>query len=40
MEPIGLCKATVRLGPKDFSHIFIVCKELTSSVILGLDFSC
>ena len=39
MEPIGLCKATVTLGPKDFSCTFIVCTELTSSVILGLDFS-
>ena len=39
MEPKGLCKATVTLGPKDFIHTFIVCKELTRSVILGLDFS-
>ena len=39
MEPIGLCEATVTLGPKDFLHTFIVCKELTSSVILDLDFS-
>ena len=39
MEPIGLCEATVMLGPKDFLHTFIVCKELTSSVILGHDFS-
>ena len=39
MEPKGLCEATVTLGPKDFIHTFIVCKELTSSVILGLDFS-
>ena len=28
-----------QLGFKDFIHTFIVCKELTSSVILGLDFS-
>ena len=39
MQPRGLCEATVTLGPKDFAHTFIVCKELTSSVILGLDFS-
>ena len=39
MELIGLCKTSVTLGPKDFSHTFIVCKELTSSIILGLDFS-
>ena len=39
MEPKGLCETTVTLGPKDFIHTFIVCKELTSSVILGLDFS-
>ena len=39
MEPVGLCEATVTLGPKTFFHTFIVCKELTSSVILGLDFS-
>ena len=39
MEPIGLCKATITLGPKDFLHTFIVCKELTNSVILCLDFS-
>ena len=39
MEPKGLCEATVTLGPKDFIYTFIVCKELTSSVILGLDFS-
>ena len=39
MEPIGLCEATATLGPKHFSHTFIMCRELTSSVILGLDFS-
>ena len=39
MEPIGLCKATVTLGHKDLLHTFIVCKELTGSVILGLYFS-
>ena len=39
MEPRGLCEVTITLGPKDFTHIFIVYKELTSSVILGLDFS-
>ena len=38
MEPKGLCEATSTLGPKDFIHTFIVCKELTSSVILGLVF--
>ena len=38
MEPKGLCETTVTLGPKDFIHTIIVCKELTSSVILGLDF--
>ena len=39
MEPRGLCEATVTLGLRTFVHTFIVCKELTSSVILGLDFS-
>ena len=39
MGPIGICKETVTLGPKNFSHAFIVCTDLTSSVILGLDFS-
>ena len=39
MGPIGICNETITLGPKNFSHAFIVCTDLTSSVILGLDFS-
>ena len=38
MKPVGLCEVTVTLGQQDFAHTFIVCKELTSSIILGLDF--
>ena len=37
--PIGICKETVTQGPKNFSHAFIVCTDLTSSMILSLDFS-
>ena len=37
--PIGICKETVTLGSENFLHAFIVCTDLTSSVILGLDFS-
>ena len=39
MAPIGVYEATVKLGKKSFTHSFIICKELTSAVILGLDFS-
>ena len=39
MEPMGICHTTIVLGPKSFKHSFIVCRHLTSSLILGLDFS-
>ena len=39
MDPLGMCEATISLGNKRFTHVFIVCKNLTSSLILGLDFS-
>ena len=39
MGPLGGCKATISLGNKRFTHDFIVCKKLTSSLVLGLDFS-
>ena len=39
MAPIGVYEVTVKLGKKNFTHSFIICKELTSAVILGLDFS-
>ena len=39
MDPLGVCEATISLGNKQFTHIFIVCKNLTSSLVLGLDFS-
>ena len=39
VTPIGVYEVTVKLGKKNFTHSFIICKELTSTVILGLDFS-
>ena len=39
MGPLGVCKSTISLGNKRFTHDFIVCKNLTSSLVLGLDFS-
>ena len=39
MGPIGICRAKIILGPKSFTHDFIVCQDLTSSLILGLDFA-
>ena len=39
MGPLGMCEATISLGNKKFTHVFIVCKNLTSSLVLGLDFS-
>ena len=39
MGPIGICHAKIVLGPKSFTHDFIVCQHLTSSLILGLDFA-
>ena len=39
MGPLGVCEATISLGNKNFTHHFIVCKNLTSSLVLGLDFS-
>ena len=39
MDPLGMCEATISLGNKRFTHVFIVCKNLTSSLVLGLDFS-
>ena len=39
MAPIGVYEATVKLGKKSFTHSFIICEELTSAVISGLDFS-
>ena len=39
MAPIGVYEATVKLGKKSFTHSFIICEELTSAVILGLNFS-
>ena len=39
MGPMGICHTTIVLGPKSFRHSFIVCHDLTSSLILGLDFS-
>ena len=32
MGPLGVCKATISLGNKRFTHDFIVCKKLTSSL--------
>ena len=39
MAPIGVYEAIVKLGKKSFTHSFIMCEELTTAVILGLDFS-
>ena len=39
MDPLGVCEATITLGNKKFTHEFIVCENLTSSLVLGLDFS-
>ena len=39
MAPIGVYEVTVKLDKMNFTHSFIICKELTSAVILGLDFS-
>ena len=39
MGPMGICHTTIVFGPKSFRHSFIVCHYLTSSLILGLDFS-
>ena len=39
MGPMGICHTTIVLGPKSFRHSFIVCHDLTISLILGLDFS-
>ena len=39
MGPIGICRTKIVLGPKSFTHDFIVCQDLTSSLILGLDFA-
>ena len=34
MDPLGMCEATISLGNKRFTHVFIVCKNLTSSLVL------
>ena len=39
MGPVGICRAKIILGPKLFTHDFTVCQDLTSSLILGLDFA-
>ena len=39
MQPVGKYDIIVTHGKKNFSHEFIICKELTSVVIIGLDFS-
>ena len=39
MKPLGKYDVTITLGKKKFTHEFIICEELTSAVIIGLDFS-
>ena len=39
MQHVGMHKATITLGIKSFKHTFIICEELTSAIILGLDSS-
>ena len=39
MAPIRVYEVTVKLGKKNFTHSFIICEELTSAVILRLNFS-
>ena len=38
MQPVGKYDITVTLGKKNFTLQFIICEELTSVVIIGLDF--
>ena len=38
LDPIGIVKIPVEIGPKHFEQTFIVCKALQRSMILGLDF--
>jgi predicted aspartyl protease len=38
MQPMGITKSTFQLGDKEFTHEFIVCKNLSRPCILGLDF--
>jgi len=39
MEPEGVLEKEITIGGKTFKHQFIVCKGMTSSVLLGLDFA-
>ena len=39
MGPVGVCCTSITIGSKSFTHSFIVCHNLTSALILGIDFS-
>ena len=39
LRHIGMTVCSIKLGSREFNHIFIVCKNLVHSFILGLDFA-
>ena len=38
LSPIGTTKCTFKLGEKEFTYMFIVCKHLLHPMIFGADF--